>query len=240
MRKVPFIYGVRQTVALNSKDTLIVPIQESDFLVSDLVASAAGDFEVINLSSSGEDEDKVKGSNAHKDIVFGIAGKPLYLPRAWRVLTKNQIIVDVLDISGAANLMSLAFTGNRMAPGEERPPAKREDFKMFAGKSSLAGGASGTINLIVGNHDFALIGLIYKSTGAFDVSKITDNSSDRELLNTRLAYDAVFGTVQNPRYLPGRRIYPANATIQIDVVDTSTAPNVVYVGLLGVNLIGKK
>lgn len=240
MKRVPYIYGVQKSVAANARDTLVIQIQEGDFLISDLACYSTGAFEVIGLSGSGADEDFIKGDNIHKEVIFGLAGKPLYLPRAWKLKTKNSLMTDVLDISGAANIISLAFAGHRLAPGEEHPPAKVEIPKMLSGKLVLAANGSGTIEMITGPYPFALIGMIHESTGLFDVTDISDDSSDRYLLNSRLTCDAVFGIVEYPRYLPGRRIYPAKTKIRINCTDISAAANSIYVSFLGVNLIGRK
>lgn len=239
MRRVPYIYGIQKSVGANSKDTLVIQIQEGDFLISDFAAYSPGAFEVTSLSGSGDDQDMIKGDNIHKDVLFGLAGKPLYLPRAWKLKTKNSLMTDVLDISGAANIISLAFSGHRLSQGQERAPAKYEVPKMLAGKVSLAANGDGEIQLITGPYDFALIGMIHDSTGLFDVINITDDSTDRELLNSRLTCDAVFGTVEFPRFLPGRRIYPAKTKIRIPCTDISGLPNDAYVNFVGVNLIGK-
>lgn len=240
MKRVPYIYGVQKSVAASAKDTLVIQIQEGDFLISDLAAYSPGSFEVTNLSGSGDDEDFIKGNNADKNILFGLAGKPVYLPRAWKLKTKNALTIDVLDTSGAANLMSLAFAGHRLSPGQPRRPAIVETPKELTGKVSLGALGTGTIELITSAYDFALIGMIHSSTGLFDVVQITDDSSDRYLTNAQMTCDAVFGTAQFPRYLPGRRIYPSKTKITIDCVDISGVPNDVYVSFVGVYLIGEQ
>lgn len=239
-KKLPFIYGAKVSLNPNTRDDVIIPIQAGGFMISDLATVSTGAFEVLKLTTSDKDQDFKRGKPADGKLLFGKAGKPLYLPRAWRVKADNQIIMEVLDRSGSGNVIYFAFAGTKTVPGDEHGPAQREDPNMLTGFILLTSGASGVIELYVKKNDFALLGLIQRATGFFEAGPITDDATDKELSNIILHGDTLFGTVEDPRYLPGRRIYEANTTITIPITNLTTSDNYIYLGFLGVDLVGKK
>lgn len=238
-RKVPYIYVIKKSLNPNSVYEGAVPIQQGGFLMSDMATISTGAYEFAKLSSSGDDKDFLRGQSPEGQMVMGIAGKPLYLPRAWRFKAKDNILYDIRDVSGSGNVIYVAFSGVRIAEGEPRAPADREVPKLISGKIVPLGiGASGTITLNTYENDFACLALVQRATDVFEVGKITDDATDKELTGGVLHGDALFGTAQDPRFLAGRRIYPANTIITIPVTNLSVAANNIYLGFLGVDLIG--
>lgn len=123
-----------------------------------------------------------------------------------------------------------------MNNNQERQYFAKDFFVYEVDFASLAAGASATQSFnIQADSDFLLTKLAYHNTNAdatFNAGNriipnvsiiIQDTGSGRQLMNSAVPIDAIFGTGELPFILPRQRVFLANSTVNVTITSFEAA-----------------
>lgn len=221
-------FTARIVLGAGGNNQVLIPV-DVPFLAKKLTANATvGNFSCqTKLAGRPMSLGRIQ-QNDH----FGVSNLPCILTAYGYVNAGSEISLDVLDLSGFAQVVEITFdgiTGSVAELSELSDNFKNHPYFYAGNIALLAGQANSIVIQTEADHPFRIVKLMSQRTGAFD-SRIDVNG---DYLTRQFQRDiALWGTAQLPLAIDPYDV-AARSKIQIDVLDTSGLANAIECCLMG-------
>jgi hypothetical protein len=220
--------------------------RDSYFVVQKLVALSTGTFQTqIKEGGTGY---LLSDPNVfiNRDNLFGTAQRPNILIDPLVIPPSSLLIFSLVNGIAGANTFEMVLEGYKHYDLSNPPIVAAQDivkpykgavkwFQYAQNISSLGGARSSNPIRVSSEANFVIRKYVASSTGAFTVN-IVSTGAATPLMDSPVSNANFFGTAQRPNIIHKSRWVRKNSTLQIEVVDTSAAPNAIQIVLEGAKI----
>jgi hypothetical protein len=150
----------------------------------------------------------------------GLARRPNILVVPTRIPPMSQIIIDLIDVSGAPNAGEIAF-GGYLYPGEAQPTGQRVDrWFQYVGRKTIGAGQTDTITIpLQSDSSFEIHKMLasFPLVGGNFSARISDSDTGKAWSDRFINYNNAFGDAQYPKMLTTPKLLRPNVVLQAEV-----------------------